>query len=668
MWTQRPCGPGTYYSEETGDCRSWPESACARDKITGGIQNPGKPPQTPSVQTVDDLSELCVDGEKKPGPNCSMYFECNHQQFIPRPCGPGVFFSAETLECSSGNPSACKTGVGSQAAPTLSTSPPSAPTISAAPPSAPTLPTSPPGAPTLPTSPPSAPTTRPPAPTPASYQDHLGIHFQSNCSPENTKKPVLGNCKEFLLCNHGNWVEQSCPSGTTFEPTSGTCVHAQDGSCFGDEDSSSSVVIVAGGGASSQNPPNPTQAPPPVISNPATFPIGNIPTPPPDQVIIIDAPFKLGSNAKEGLRTGDSGIAPPSDPDEKVVMCYLTSVSWYRKGFEKFLPENIDPSLCTHLMYAFAMLDPTEFIIKPKDLWTDLENGSLNSAYSYWFYKYALDVRGFIADFYARVTSLKRHGVRVLLSLGGWEDSEGSKYSMLVNSPERRRRFVEHSVDFLTLYGFQGLDLHWQYPKCWHTLAYLGGKDRIHHHRPTSMTFLSMESHIDVFYDAMDVLRESLIATFSDNRIPHELCLSRKGFEKFLPENIDPSLCTHLMYAFAILDPTEFIIKPKDLWTDLENGSLSSAYFYCFYKIQLYALDLRGFIPDFYARVTSLKRHGVRVLLSLGGWEDSEGPKYSMLVNSPERRRKFVKHSVDFLTLYGFQGLDLHWQYPKCWH
>ena len=53
------------------------------------------------------------------------------------------------------------------------------------------------------------------------------------------------------------------------------------------------------------------------------------------------------------------------------------------------------------------------------------------------------------------------------MAIGGWNDSAGDKYSRLVNSPSARLRFIENVIQFIEKYGFQGLDLDWEYPVCW---------------------------------------------------------------------------------------------------------------------------------------------------------------------------------------------------------
>jgi hypothetical protein len=69
----------------------------------------------------------------------------------------------------------------------------------------------------------------------------------------------------------------------------------------------------------------------------------------------------------------------------------------------------------------------------------------------------------------------------------------------------------------------------------------------------------------------------------------------------------------------------------------------------------------------FYRKVTELKRFGVKVLLAIGGWNDSAGSKYSELVNDPSARSKFVDHVIGYLKQNDFDGLDFDWEYPKCW-
>ena len=40
-----------------------------------------------------------------------------------------------------------------------------------------------------------------------------------------------------------------------------------------------------------------------------------------------------------------------------VRVCYYTSWTQYRPGAGRFLPENVDPFLCTHVVFAFAVIN-----------------------------------------------------------------------------------------------------------------------------------------------------------------------------------------------------------------------------------------------------------------------------------------------------------------------
>ena len=118
-----------------------------------------------------------------------------------------------------------------------------------------------------------------------------------------------------------------------------------------------------------------------------------------------------------------------------------------------------------------------------------------------------------------------------------------------------------------------------------------------------------------------------------------------------MPEHIDKRLCTHIVYGFAVLNPTTLRIRAHDSWVDFDK--------------------------EFYKNVTALKggRAGRKVSLALGGWNDSKGDKYSRLVNDPKARRyvpriylledcysssqsapTFLVYQVDLIF---FEGLDL---------
>ncbi|KAK8763642.1 hypothetical protein V5799_033754 [Amblyomma americanum] len=128
----------------------------------------------------------------------------------------------------------------------------------------------------------------------------------------------------------------------------------------------------------------------------------------------------------------------------RVFFCYWGSWSHYRDGAGKFSVGQIDASLCTHLVYAFAKLD--NGVIAAFDPYLDLKDN------------YGLGM-------YEKVNKLKttHPQLKTLLAIGGW--NEGSeKYSRMASTPEGRKRFAQSVSVFLSKYGFDGLDLDWEYP------------------------------------------------------------------------------------------------------------------------------------------------------------------------------------------------------------
>lgn len=158
----------------------------------------------------------------------------------------------------------------------------------------------------------------------------------------------------------------------------------------------------------------------------------------------------------------------PELVDRFKVICYFTNWAWYRQGGGKFLPEDVDTDLCTHVLYGFAVLDGTSLTIKSHDPWADIDNSKYLAQYmSYNFAYRSTSLSISFPEFYEKIAALKSRGVKVLMAIGGWNDSAGDKYSRLVNSPSARRRFIENVIQFIEKYDFEGLDLDWEYPVCW---------------------------------------------------------------------------------------------------------------------------------------------------------------------------------------------------------
>ena len=57
----------------------------------------------------------------------------------------------------------------------------------------------------------------------------------------------------------------------------------------------------------------------------------------------------------------------------KIVVCKVGGWAAYRPGNGEFLVENIDPMLCTHIIYEFAGLDNVTHSIYSLDSYIDTE-------------------------------------------------------------------------------------------------------------------------------------------------------------------------------------------------------------------------------------------------------------------------------------------------------
>ena len=85
--------------------------------------------------------------------------------------------------------------------------------------------------------------------------------------------------------------------------------------------------------------------------------------------------FFLFSDSTELEESSSHRLAKRQAVTDKRVVCYFANWSVYRTGTAKFTPQNINPYLCTHLIYAFGGLGKDD-TIQPFDKYQDLEKGN----------------------------------------------------------------------------------------------------------------------------------------------------------------------------------------------------------------------------------------------------------------------------------------------------
>ncbi|WAR21135.1 CHIT1-like protein, partial [Mya arenaria] len=175
------------------------------------------------------------------------------------------------------------------------------------------------------------------------------------------------------------------------------------------------------------------------------FPINHLTKPKEFHIELEDTVQEIKPGVPENMHTDVVDTASDDDDDDKdslkgpVAVCYYSSWSSDRHGKARFLPEDIDPTLCTHLVYAFANID-TNFQLTMTNSYADEE-------------------------MCASFNGLKARNpeVKTLLAVGGWEFGSWV-FSQLASSEENRKNFTTSCVDLLPTWGFDGLDVDWEYP------------------------------------------------------------------------------------------------------------------------------------------------------------------------------------------------------------
>ncbi|RZC36447.1 Glyco hydro 18 domain containing protein, partial [Asbolus verrucosus] len=123
------------------------------------------------------------------------------------------------------------------------------------------------------------------------------------------------------------------------------------------------------------------------------------------------------------------------------IVCYYSSWAIYYGGDGAVQPEDMDPTMCTHINYAFVAIN-SDGSLSAEDEWADIDQGG-----------------------YKRVTALKEKNsnLKVLLSIGG-ADASSQTFSDIAASSGKRAAMVGSARWFMETYNFDGVDLDWEIP------------------------------------------------------------------------------------------------------------------------------------------------------------------------------------------------------------
>ncbi|HVJ14387.1 MAG TPA: glycosyl hydrolase family 18 protein [Polyangiaceae bacterium] len=157
-----------------------------------------------------------------------------------------------------------------------------------------------------------------------------------------------------------------------------------------------------------------------------------------------------GNSESSAASSGSSPSSSSAPSGPKHIVAYFPDWTYGRKGCE-YKVEDVDASILTHAIFAFARIDADKTkqhfkmgVYDKTDLGPDGQ--------------------------YARFNGLKKKHphLKTSIAVGGWTFNEKEEdkwiFSAMADNDKARMEYVLDSIAFARLHGFDGIDIDWEYP------------------------------------------------------------------------------------------------------------------------------------------------------------------------------------------------------------